>query len=184
MTSRTPKTPAAVPRGTRPPCDPPLSPAAKDGQGTRLPGEVVIPGAPQAGPDTPGAAAAGPGGQGCSRLPGINPVAGAMSENELEQHIRRILADLPSVLAYHTHDSRHSASGYPDWTFVGPRGVLFRELKREGRKPTPAQAAWLTALVLAGQDAAVWRPSDLLAGRVGRRLAKLAGLPVALEVTG
>jgi hypothetical protein len=101
-----------------------------------------------------------------------------MSENELEQHIRRILADLPGVLAYHTHDSRHSASGYPDWCFCGPRGVLFRELKREGKKPTPAQAEWLRALLAAGQDACVWRPSDLLEGRIARRLAALAGLGV------
>lgn len=108
--------------------------------------------------------------------PGTSPLAAAMSENELEQHLRRILADLPSVLAYHTHDSRHSPSGYPDWTFCGPAGVLFRELKREIKKPTPAQAAWLSALRLARQDAGVWRPSDLLSGRVARELAALAGL--------
>jgi hypothetical protein len=98
-----------------------------------------------------------------------------MSENELEQHIRRILADLPSVLAYHTHDSRHSPSGFPDWTFCGPGGVLFRELKRQIKSPAPSQAAWLSALRLARQDAAVWRPSDLLAGRIGHELAALAG---------
>jgi hypothetical protein len=105
-----------------------------------------------------------------------NLVADAMSENELEQHMRRILADLPGVLAYHTHDSRHSASGYPDWTLVGPRGVLFRELKRQAKKPTPQQAGWLVALKRAGQDAGVWRPAQLLDGTIGRELAALAGL--------
>jgi hypothetical protein len=107
---------------------------------------------------------------------GANPVAKAMSENELQEHIRSILADLPGVLWYHTHDSRRSHSGFPDLVCVGPGGVLFRELKREGKKPTPAQAQWLTALVRAGQDACVWWPHDLLSGLIARRLAKLAGL--------
>jgi len=106
-----------------------------------------------------------------------------MSENELEEHMRRILADLPSVRWYHTHDSRRSPSGFPDLVAVGPGGVLFRELKREGKKPTVSQAAWLAALRGAGQDAEVWRPSSLLSGTVARELAALAGLTIT-EVTG
>lgn len=130
-----------------------------------------------AGPDIPEGGAATPGEGGSrSRPPGASPVADAMSEAELQEHIRRILAGLPGVLAYHTHDSRHSASGFPDWCFCGPGGVLFRELKREGKKPTPAQAQWLTALVQAGQNACVWWPHDLLSGLIARRLAELAGL--------
>jgi len=105
-----------------------------------------------------------------------NPVADAMSENELEQHIRSILADLPGVLAYHTFNSQRSASGYPDWTLVGPCGVLFRELKRQAKKPTPAQAEWLVALKRAGENAGVWRPAQLLDGTIARELAALAGL--------
>jgi hypothetical protein len=105
-----------------------------------------------------------------------SPVADAMSENELEQHMRRILADLPGVLAYHTFNSQRSRAGFPDWVFCGVGGVLFRELKREGKKPTPAQLEWLQALCRAGEDAAVWRPSDLLSERIGRELATIAGL--------
>ena len=177
MTRPHPKTPAdGTPRRSAGSSCLPSSPvAAGQGNPAREAGENVS----RAGPQTPGAAPA-EGREALQRAaPGTSPVATAMSENELEQHIRRILADLPSVLAYHTRDSRRSPSGFPDWVFVGPHGLLFRELKREGKKPTVAQAAWLTALVRAGQDACVWKPSDLLAGRIARRLAAIAGLVAA-----
>ena len=106
---------------------------------------------------------------------GHTAVAGAMSEDELEAAIRRILKDLPQVMAYHTRNSIGSTAGFPDWCFCGPAGLMFRELKRESGRVTPAQAAWLAALRGAGQSADVWRPVDLLAGRAGRELAALAG---------
>jgi hypothetical protein len=99
-----------------------------------------------------------------------------MSEAELEAGMRRILKDLPQVLAYHTHDSRRSGAGFPDWCFCGPGGVLFRELKRQGKKPTPAQDEWLCALTDAGQDAGVWRPDSLLDGTIALELAAIAGV--------
>jgi hypothetical protein len=102
-------------------------------------------------------------------------LAAAMSEGELERKVRGICRDL-GLLAYHTHDSRRSPEGYPDWTFCGPRGVMWRELKRENGGVTAAQKTWLAALVAAGQDACIWRPSDLLSGRIARKLAALAGI--------
>jgi hypothetical protein len=97
----------------------------------------------------------------------------------LDEKVREVLADLPTVLAYHTFDSRRSASGFPDFVCVGPRGVLYRELKRQDKKPTPKQQEWLDALSAAGEDAGVWRPYDYLSHRVARELAALAGLRVA-----
>jgi hypothetical protein len=190
VSERTHKTPAvghapAGPAGE--PCDP-VPPVP--GQGDRSPSLPLLEAAAKGSPDVPVAAQAssalpaagnkqpGPavGGEPAAGL-GANPVADAMSENELQEHIRRILADLPGVvLWYHTFDSRRSSSGFPDLVCVGPGGVLFRELKREGKKPTTAQAQWLTALVKAGQDACVWWPHDLLSGLIARRLAKIAGL--------
>ena len=111
---------------------------------------------------------------------GHTAAAGAMSEAELEAAIRRILKDLPQVMAYHTRNSIGSHHGFPDWCFCGPAGLMFRELKRESGRVTPAQAAWLAALRGAGQSADVWRPVDLLIGRVGRELAALAGYGGAL----
>lgn len=103
-------------------------------------------------------------------------LAAGMSERELENGVRRILKDLPEVLAYHTHDSRRSHAGYPDWTFAGPGGVLFRELKTARGPVTAGQERWLETLRAAGLDASIWRPASLLSGAVARELAGLAGM--------
>ena len=148
------------------------------GPAASSPVAAVSPGAgashPAPGHELPGTA------EGKSAVPGIHPAAKAMSEADLEAGIRRILKSLKDnghpVLAYHPWSSKHSASGWPDWTFCTETGILFRELKQEHKKPTPAQAAWLAALRGAGQSADTWRPSDLLSGRIARELAALAGL--------
>ena len=116
------------------------------------------------------------GGEGASPTPssGLQAIAAAMSEAQLEIHVRTLIKDL-GLLWYHTHDSRRSPSGFPDLVIVGDR-VIYRELKTAKGKVTDAQAGWLHALVMAEQDACVWRPADLVSGLIGRRLAELAGL--------
>lgn len=71
-------------------------------------------------------------------------------------------------LVYHTHNSQRSAPGFPDLVMVSTRHgrILYRELKRTVGKVTTEQQAWLDALAAAGQDAGVWRPADLLSGRI------------------
>lgn len=104
-----------------------------------------------------------------------------MTERDLDVQVRALLRSLPQIgKRYHAAYSLGSEAGYPDWTFIGPHGVMWRELKRENGRVTPAQQAWLDALTAAGMDAAVWRPSDLIGGRVGRELLAFAGLPAAL----
>lgn len=98
----------------------------------------------------------------------------AMSERELARNIAD-RARILGLLRYHTYRSERSPAGFPDEVIVGPAGVLFRELKRERGRLTAEQAQWLNALCSARQDAAVWRPSDLLAGVVDEQLAALAG---------
>jgi hypothetical protein len=95
--------------------------------------------------------------------------------DSLDAHVRRLLRDL-SLAGYHTRDSRGSARGYPDWTIAGPGGVIWRELKTQRGAVTPEQQAWLDTLADAGGDAGVWRPTDLISGRVARELAAVAGL--------
>lgn len=56
--------------------------------------------------------------------------------------------------------------GYPDVTFCGPGGVMFRELKSAKGTPSPEQKVWLAALTAAGADAGVWKPTDLRSGRI------------------
>lgn len=104
---------------------------------------------------------------------GLPAAARAMSEDDLMAHIARLCRDL-GLLAYHTHNSRRSTSGYPDWHIVGPAGSLFRECKDETRKTTPAQDEWISRLQAAGHDVGVWRPRDLLSGRVQQELVALA----------
>ena len=124
---------------------------------------------------------AGPDGTPASGPPvvtGLSKLAAVMSEDRgpdsLDAHVRRLLRDL-NLRGYHTHDSRRSHGGYPDWTIVGTGGVLFRELKTQRGKVSPEQQQWLAALTAARQDADVWRPEDLLSGRIARELAAISG---------
>ena len=124
---------------------------------------------------------AGPDGTPASGPPvvtGPSKLAAVMSEDRgpdsLDAHVRRLLRDL-NLRGYHTHDSRRSHGGYPDWTIVGTGGVLFRELKTQRGKVSPGQQQWLAALTAARQDADVWRPEDLLSGRIARELAAISG---------
>jgi hypothetical protein len=95
-------------------------------------------------------------------------------ERDLDEHVRG-LAKLYGLAAYHTHDSRQSPAGFPDWVIAGPRGVLFRENKRQNGTPTPAQLTWARVLLAAGADYEVWRPADALDGRIKAQLARLRG---------
>ena len=56
---------------------------------------------------------------------------------------------------YHTHDSRRSPGGFPDWVLVHPgqRRVLFVELKGFAGFATEEQRAWLGDLATAGAEA-------------------------------
>lgn len=114
-----------------------------------------------------------------------DPRAAAMTEAQLDTAIEKIAAFL-GLLSYHTWTAVHSPRGWPDRVYAvraGQRatGLMFRELKRQGKNPTAAQQMWLDAITAAGLDADVWRPEDLLSGRVTRELASLAGLPVRQE---
>ncbi len=69
------------------------------------------------------------------------------------------MAEEAGWMYYHTFDSRRSVAGYPDITFVRGRRLLFVETKRSGKKATPAQAKWLTALSeVEGVECYVWTP--------------------------
>jgi hypothetical protein len=105
-------------------------------------------------------------------------IAAAMAEDRgrdsLDAHVRRLMKDL-GLLAYHTKTAIGSERGFPDWTIAGSR-TLFRELKRQGKDPTAAQQKWLDALAAAGNDVGVWRPEDLLSGRIARELTAISWL--------
>lgn len=56
---------------------------------------------------------------------------------------------------YHTHDSRRSSRGFPDWVMVhrAQRRILFLELKGWAGKASEEQLAWLEDLAAAGAEA-------------------------------
>ena len=110
------------------------------------------------------------------------------SEFEYAQYLRRqgqtnddtperdLLADIRKLakqhgwLMYHTHDSRKSEEGFPDFVLVR-EAVLMYEGKTNTGKLTPAQQTWLTMLARTGQvECGVWRPRDLPA--ICERLAR------------
>ncbi len=61
---------------------------------------------------------------------------------------------------FHPYDSRRSAHGWPDLSLCRDRLILL-ELKRERTKLSEPQKDWLRALLDAGAEAYVARPSDL-----------------------
>lgn len=112
----------------------------------------------------------GPGGE---RAYGFR-VAPGLSEREFQGMVLELAGRLGWELAYHTHDSRRSAPGFPDLVLVSSRlgRTLFRELKTDKGRVSPAQETWIHGLTAGGSDAGVWRPADLVSGRV---IAELRG---------
>lgn len=100
----------------------------------------------------------------------IERLAAAMYEDRgpgsLEVELRRLLGQLGLEPYSHHCDMRQSHAGFPDWVIAGSRRVLYRELKSEVGVLSPAQRLWRDQLVAAGADWAIWRPSDLLYGRI------------------
>src|SRR5579859_7043562 len=85
----------------------------------------------------------------------MTAAAEAMRECDLDELVRCIARDL-GLKRYHTWNSQKSERGFPDLVIAGKNGILFRELKMEAKKPTPAQSAWLAALREAGGNTGVW----------------------------
>lgn len=118
-----------------------------------------------------------------SREDYLRAAARAMTERQLLDGILDTPRNPGLALAlgwrgYHTHRSQHSPAGFPDLTLVRGGRLIFAELKTERGKTTDEQDAWLEdlgAVELETYDtdpleAAVrvflWRPSDLLEGRI------------------
>lgn len=95
-------------------------------------------------------------------------MAESMSEQQLQDHVVALATRL-GWLSYHTYSSVRSAPGFPDLVMV--RGTcMFRELKAANGVVSKHQRVWLQALKVAGVDADVWRPMDLMSGRIEREL--------------
>lgn len=60
--------------------------------------------------------------------------------------------------------------GFPDLLLVGLEGVLWRELKGEKGRTSREQERWLCALSEAGENAAIWRPTDWALGTIQQQM--------------
>lgn len=89
--------------------------------------------------------------------------AAGMKEAELQEQVRQI-ALASDWIFYHTWNSRKSSPGFPDCVMLRGDRMVVAELKREGKKPTPAQQEWLSAFREVTDEVYIWRPSDLVAG--------------------
>jgi hypothetical protein len=83
-----------------------------------------------------------------------------MSETEFQSEVVKA-AKKRGWKSYHTKDSRGSERGWPDLVLARPPRIVFAELKRTGKNPTPEQIEWLDTLDACGQEAYVWRPEDM-----------------------
>ncbi len=80
------------------------------------------------------------------------------------------MCKLLGVASYHPYFARRSAAGWPDLALCGDNGFLLRELKTEKGRLTRDQEEWGFKLQKAGVDWDVWRPDDLMSGRIQREL--------------
>jgi hypothetical protein len=108
-----------------------------------------------------------------------DPRAAAMTERELQEHVRQLCAGL-GLFHYHPHNSRRSAPGWPDSVIIGAGGIRFRELKTEHGVLSPEQRRVGELITRAGGNWAVWRPRHLVDRTIARELEDLAAIQLSL----
>ncbi len=98
-----------------------------------------------------------------------------MLEAQLQREVRTLIAGAGLLtVALPRLANMGNPPGWPDLMILGPRGLLFRELKSADGRPSRAQLAIGGILRQLGQDWAIWRPADLDSGRIGRELWEIA----------
>jgi len=95
-----------------------------------------------------------------------------MTENQLQQSIID-LCRVFHLLCYHTKDSRRSAKGFPDLCIVGPRGIVFAELKSKTGKSSIDQRCWEAGIREANGTFYLWRPEHWHSGEIRETLEGL-----------
>jgi hypothetical protein len=110
-----------------------------------------------------------------------------MMRGKPEDDLQTAVFDLCKLLGLHTAHFRPALTksgrwitavggdgkGWPDLTIVGPGGILFRELKSATGSRSVDQRRWAEWLTEAGADIAVWKPRDLVSGRIEAELTAL-----------
>jgi hypothetical protein len=99
-----------------------------------------------------------------------------VNEHQLQAEVLK-LCDRMHLRVLAIPDSRRilHGRGWPDLTIVGPRELIFAELKSEGGQLSREQKQCRLALEMTGHYYTVWRPVDLERGHVELELRRLAG---------
>lgn len=98
-----------------------------------------------------------------------------MNEADINQRIMQLLYALPTVKGQHNPDSRRATCpGFPDWVFIGPNGILFREVKGSNDTLLPHQRAIGRLIMIAGGDWMVWGPGDIARGIAEKQLEEIS----------
>jgi len=111
-----------------------------------------------------------------------------MNENQLYQGIVALLEARPALLWHHCTDSRkcRGQRGFPDLVIIGPKGVIFAELKSADGDTSPEQDLFGWTLEAAENMCApacnsrvrlsqVWRPDHLNGGDIEDQLDLILG---------
>lgn len=90
-------------------------------------------------------------------------VAKSMTEAALQSQVIAEARFRGFTHIYHTTFAIGSKPGFPDLVMVRPtdKRVVYAELKTEKGVVSQNQGEWINALILAGQEVYIWRPSDL-----------------------
>ena len=93
----------------------------------------------------------------------------------MDGHLMMIVVEL-GLRSWHypCHKCFLSSGGWPDRVYLGPRGVLYRELKGKDDTLSPAQRQVGLAMLDAGLDWQVWTPQQLGDGAARAQLESTA----------
>lgn len=99
----------------------------------------------------------------------------AMTEAELQREVRAMARELRLETVHLTKQAaRGNPPGWPDLIILGPRGILFRELKSDLGRVSREQSAMGAKLLCVGGNWDIWRPDSLTSGRIRKELAEIA----------
>lgn len=98
-----------------------------------------------------------------------------MNERALELQVHDLLWARPDLVWHHCIGPHLCAgtAGMPDLVIIGPRAVIWRELKGDSTPVRRHQRDFGEALTAAGQSWGIWRPEDLESGRIEKELEEL-----------
>lgn len=98
-----------------------------------------------------------------------------MNERALQLQVHDLLRARPELVWHHCGSSHLCAgqAGMPDLLVIGPRRLIWRELKGDATPLRRAQREYGEILIRAGQSWGVWRPDDMSSGRIDAELDEL-----------